>query len=733
MRIQRTGCAPDGPGKGARLPLRLGAAPIVILLIAACFEIFLVNMPYWCSLDASPQAGRSTLGPGLAAQGDHTAKVVDPKSAWRDISSTRPIDYLHFNPAPDLLSQTVAASSPDLSWTISTRRPTDGGWYDASAIHRYSIRVERTRYMHVGDGAHKVRLHYRVRAGDVIALDEVTVNPRVPFHVDGLRLLMEVLLVLIVLAFRPGGRLYRRTFTAGSIRSLLPLALLFAVEAAGIIGEWLVFGRNSVITAPHRMGSGMFFDPNQYADLADSLLHGRFDLDLPVNADLAAMDNPYDTASRLRLARAGSDTTPIFFDVAFKSGRYYCYFGLLPAVVAFMPYKLLTGHDLPASTAVLAFALLLALCSILLTVQLARWFSRRGGSVSLGCVLLAASGWLFVTPILYTLHSQVFYQLPQTLAISLTLLALSCWIEAKMRALGRGWLLAGSTCLALTLGCRPQFMLAAVLALPLFRTEIHDLWRRGLSSRSGLRDEALTWLCALGPFILLSIPILAYNAARFGSPIDFGADYNLTAYDMPNSRPPLSRLLPLSLLYFFQPPNVGTGFPFLLPTNQDISPWMPEQASYGGLFTLMAPFTLIVFGIWSYRRRLRGRRAAAFCWAAAATGIVIFAFTTHIAGYSPRYVLDFGWTLGLIYTCCILAVDGRRASQGQVEASSSVGGGRARPARLAPLSDPARMVFGTAAAGMVLAVIAAFLYVFVSHSLDNDLLWWDVYSWFLFL
>ncbi|AKV55591.1 hypothetical protein [Bifidobacterium actinocoloniiforme] len=724
--------------------------PIALIAVFVCLEVFVANMPFWRSLGDDTEAGRSSLGPGLVAHPDRgTATVIDPHGAWRDVSSPQPIRYLYLRPAANLSAQSGAVSNQALSWKLSTRKRTDGGWYDATSVHQYSTGAPRSRYLHVGDGANAVRFHYQVRSGDVIPLDDVSVNPRVPYRVDWSRLALEALLIVIILAFRPGSGLYLRPFRALSPRCLAPLAAVFALDAAGIVGLWLVFGMPTATTVPHKLFNDMFFDSNQYGDLAKALLHGRLNLDLPVNRQLAEMPNPYDTATRMRLAREDPQGTPIFFDVAFKSGKYYSYFGVLPAIIAFMPYRALTGQDLPASSAVLAFALVLALCSLAVTVQVARWFSRRGHPVSLGCVLLIASGMLFCTPMFYVLHSEVFYQLPQTLSISLTFLGLCCWIESKLRDLNKGWLLAGCLCMALNLASRPAFVLASLLALPLFWGEIRDLWERGLRGGKGLREEALTWLCALAPYLLVAAPLMAYNAARFGRPLDFGANYNLTAYDIPHSSSPLSQLVPLSLLYFFQPPNLATTFPFLLRTSQDMSPWLPEQASYGGLFTLLAPFTLLIFALKPCWRRLRERQVGAFCALTGAIGLLMYAFTAHTAGYSMRYILDFGWALALVFACCLLAFDSRRSAQGdaddsalagEIGARSGEGGPLALPdrgpepeARLAPLSAFSRSAMGCATAGLVIAVLGAFLYVFETRNWVNDQLWWSVNSWFLFV
>ena len=82
-------------------------------------------------------------------------------------------------------------------------------------------------------------------------------------------------------------------------------------------------------------------DYDQYARLGDALIHGHTNLDLPVPDELAQMSNPYD--SDLRGQVAGRIDIPIYWDHAFYKGKYYCYFGVVPAILLFIPYQLLTG------------------------------------------------------------------------------------------------------------------------------------------------------------------------------------------------------------------------------------------------------------------------------------------------------------------------------------------------------------------------------------------------------
>ena len=99
----------------------------------------------------------------------------------------------------------------------------------------------------------------------------------------------------------------------------------------------------------------------------------------------------------------------------------------------------------------------------------------------------------------------------------------------------------GSLCMALVAGCRPQMELFAVLCLPIFWPQY--IRQKRLRSKQGI-TEAIAFVL---PVILVALGLMAYNAARFGSPFDFGANYNLTSNDMTHRGFRIGRLAPALL------------------------------------------------------------------------------------------------------------------------------------------------------------------------------------------
>ena len=68
--------------------------------------------------------------------------------------------------------------------------------------------------------------------------------------------------------------------------------------------------------------------------------------------------------------------------------------------------------------------------------------------------------------------------------------------------------------------------LFAFLAVPIFWQRY--IGQKRLCSRAGAGEAAAFIL----PVVVVAAGLMWYNAARFGSPLDFGANYNLTGNDM---------------------------------------------------------------------------------------------------------------------------------------------------------------------------------------------------------
>ena len=298
---------------------------------------------------------------------------------------------------------------------------------------------------------------------------------------------------------------------------------------------------------------------NQYELIADSFIDGKlyFEYD-DVDPMLAEMDNPYSPEERKRLG------VSFHWDHAYYDGTYYMYFGAVPAVTLFVPFKLLTGQSLTTYHAtqlyvaliIVAFYCLFFMFRSRLFPKVPPWLCALASFV-----LSFMSVWFAVArPALYctAITAGVCFMI-----WSLYFFARAFLFEERTRRI-IALTAAGAVCGALVFGCRPilgmaNFLVVIPLLVWFLRKRVLPPWAKGAlhadinaphaaeilhtsnsapiaSSNPASVDfspRAITALFAAGltPFILVGAVLMAYNAARFGSPFEFGQSYQLTVSD----------------------------------------------------------------------------------------------------------------------------------------------------------------------------------------------------------
>lgn len=418
-----------------------------------------------------------------------------------------------------------------------------------------------------------------------------------------------------------------------------------------------------------------YTDEDQYARLAEALLRGDASLDLPVPDALAELENPYDFDARYEASNGGAN--PIFWDHAFYEGKYYCYFGVVPAILFYAPFELATGQWLDtASLVVLLGVAFVGAASLLAYRIVMRYFHSTATLASLTATLL----FFFAgSNVVYLVFVARFYSVPILTSLVLTFLGLWFWMGARKRRTGINFpmephrrhghaengavglslphLAAGSFCMALNMGCRPQFMLACFLAIPLFWNEISR--ERLLFSRKG----AVATLVSLAPFVAVLTPLLWYNHIRFGSILDFGSNYNLTGFDMTHYDQRIM-LTPILLFYYLlQPINPSFSFPFIETTDMPRPVgWAPMEPMFGGYFWLV-PMATLIFLLPKAKGELQRRRLWAVCIYAVAFAAFVLLVDTRTAGVTQRYFGDFGWYLMLVAALVMLSIQAQKHAE----------------------------------------------------------------------
>jgi hypothetical protein len=315
-----------------------------------------------------------------------------------------------------------------------------------------------------------------------------------------------------------------------------------------------------------------------YALQAASFLRGKASLPIEPPPRLLSLHDPYNPVEN-QLYRLQ--------DASLFNGHYYLYFGVVPVVTLFLPYRLVTGLDLPNRVALPIFCVggFLSSCALFFSVaRRSRWALPLWmeciaiislGSMSLVCLLLRR-------PSIYEVAISAGYCFVMT---GFLVMAEGFYVSRR----GYIRLFLAGLMLGLAVGCRPHLIVICGIVLLAFA--IHARHSPGcvIAMASGMLvcGAALGW----------------YNYARFDDPLEFGRSYQLTSFASNRSAAYGLELNPDSFFrsaeeFLFLPPHIDTHPPYLhsvlinpLPSRPGPPLWTEDMV---GLVPV-APFALLGF------------------------------------------------------------------------------------------------------------------------------------------
>ena len=378
-----------------------------------------------------------------------------------------------------------------------------------------------------------------------VTLESVVLYSAVPYAFSAVRYLLLFAALGLVQWIRVYA-LYRIPYDRTKFRHRAAVLVMTLVCAASA----LLFLRPNLTTISYPLVNGAAgYDP--YVQTFDALRHGRVTLDLDAAPELAELDNVYDNSER------NASGISYAWDRAYYNGHYYSYFGITPVLVFYYPFYWLRGALPPLGIAVTFFSVLsiLFLCGAVMAFVRA-FVPRANLLLLLGCLPAAVC----CSGVYFSLQYADLYYLAVVTASCFLLLAVWLGIQGSVHFAGkpvrRTLCLAGSgLSLILCVGARPSAAVAAAILIPLFLGVL-------------VRKQS-TWKCRLSQAAAFLVPLLAglggifaYNQLRFGSPLDFGAAYQLTTSDIHAYHLQLSQL-PAAIYHdLLQLPKMSNTFPF---------------------------------------------------------------------------------------------------------------------------------------------------------------------------
>lgn len=504
-----------------------------------------------------------------------------------------------------------------VSYTVSL---TDDGNYYPYSLPQQELMpgIRKSFYTNVYPSGKvgTIEIRFTVPAGSMVTLNGICANARIPFWFSLERFLLISGTFLLFYCFLHADNWQKELCSDTNKQRIITAAII--VLSIGL--AWILTHVNPIcITAP-------WPHHKQYQELVEVMAEGHFYLDQEPSEGVLNAENPYDT---IYLQANGID---YLADYAYYEGKYYVYFGVVPALLVYMPVYLLTGHHLPNYAAVFLFycGFILAVFALYREI-IRRWFDQTPYFLYLILCILTFCGGNY----LFVIARPDLYDTPIMAANMFTASGLWFWLKGKYAESAKGrkiGLFLGSLCMALVAGCRPQMILFSALAIPLFWEEFN---------KKAVSDMVSIFL----PYLLVAAGIMYYNAARFGSPFDFGATYSLTSNDMTKRRFNLHQALLGLWHYFIRPPVIESDFPFLQGIQISSGSYMGKlnsEYTYGGIIACNA-FLWVLFSIHRGKTFLQEKGIYVLSLFSIGISVVLGVVDVTGAGILQRYMVDIIW------------------------------------------------------------------------------------------
>ena len=615
---------------------------IIIALVSVFMELSIFNIKHWATAPLSNS-------------------VITLSSTSSDVPSGSKLTFGSLNDSVDSIALTLEGLSDNDVAHVTYMLTDSGSSQEAYELPTVDIstNIPSSRFSRLKPYGLLKSIVIRITtdSGSPVTVASVTLNEQCPFTFHMPRVLLCFIFLLFIWAFRPTGSLWKRRVSDWN-------SPIIVLSAAVVI--MVVLATQASIKYHSDDKNREWYNDfafNEYTELARAFAKGRLYVDEEPPSWLSEMDtlhsqdrltgtnNVYDYSVRaIREKETGESYKR---DIAYFNGHYYVYFGATPVIIAYLPYLLITGRDLGNSTVCGAC---LALMEIGMFLLLARLCRMRYRHVSLAALFLCYVSLVITSGIVYTCARPSFYNVPVSFALTLAVWGLYFLLRGyTSERHGNIWYVLGSACLSLIAGCRPQLL---VFGLTLVLVTIAELKHHDL--RKDRLILAQTVGCVWIPVLIVSITIMWYNYVRFGSPLDFGANYNLTGNsDMTLRGFDPTRMVEGVFYYLCGSIHTSTTFPFV--NVQDFSSstltFMGKNITepyMGGLISLFPICILIPMYLIGQRKNTESWRLVLIL---SSLGVVICAFDTEVGAIYGRYQQDFGILFGLACVICVFGLE----------------------------------------------------------------------------
>jgi len=523
------------------------------------------------------------------------------------------------------------------------------------------LNVEKSQYINTNTSGSTQNLGLTFESNaETINVNSISVNCERPFEFSLLRIFCLVGILCLIYLFKPSSILYKKKLTESEYSKNTLTVVMLCLQCAiiiilGTINPTFMGIASKSYNSYKWDGKGIDFveidysQHNQYDELAGAILQGKTYIDNDdVPESLKNMANPYDTAARSAQSQITGDSYR--WDVAYFDGHYYVYFGIVPLLLMYLPFRAIFKAPFPSAVGIMIFALIFSIGVFKLLDLLCK---KKFKSISVGTYILTALTFVNCCGMTFLTKRPDFYSVPIMTSMAFIIWGIYLWFKGLNQEKNKlSLFLLGSLCMALSVGCRPQSVLICAVALPLFLGYFFK--EKHIFKKQGIK-ELITLAI---PFVIVASGIMYYNYIRFGSPFDFGSSYNLTTNDVTRRGFSFGRTGLGLFTYLFQTPSFTATFPFIQAVDIDtnyIGKTIYENC-FGGLITSL-PILWFGFALPKVKNILKEKKLFALTLTLFLVGFALVIADTQAGGLLQRYYSDFGYIFFLgaifvIYSLC---------------------------------------------------------------------------------
>ena len=302
----------------------------------------------------------------------------------------------------------------------------------------------------------------------------------------------------------------------------------------------------------------------------DAIMNKNLHLDYPVDNLLKESSNPYDTSNR---------NFKFLWDASYYKGKYYCYFGILPIITLFIPYKIITNSYLTSPLACLIYSILGIIGTYLLYKSIITKYFKK---INLQTYIVSFLFIIFGSKLLWCMHRPSFYEVVSLAAYTHITFGLYLTLFKNKRLSN----FIGYTLLASSVLCRPTALFTSILLLP-----------KIISNIKQKKWKIIDYLILIIPYLIIGIITMYINYIRFDSIFEFGITYQLTTNNLYNSNFSILNAIFGTYQYLFNKINISL-IPFSIESqliNNSIISDINIENIGGGIFTTSIIGIIIIF------------------------------------------------------------------------------------------------------------------------------------------